>query len=87
MESYKLTIKPSAAKELEALPSLRLRKRAVSIVHGLALNPRPQGSIKLAGSAHSYRIRFGPYRILYSVTDHVRVDSVERIAHRREAYR
>jgi len=85
--SYKLSIKPSAVKELEALPSLQLRRRAVSIVQGLAVNPRPQGSIELAGSANSYRIRFGPYRIVYAVTDHVRVVSIERIAHRREAYR
>ena len=87
MESYKLSIKPSAVKELEALPSLQLLRRAVSIIQGLALNPRPHGSIKLAGSTNSYRIRFGPYRVLYSVTDHVRVVSIERIAHRREAYR
>ncbi len=87
MESYKLSIKPSAAKELEALPSLALRRRAVSIIRSLALNPRPPASIKLAGSVHSYRIRFGRYRILYSVSDHVRVVSVERIAHRKDAYR
>jgi mRNA interferase RelE/StbE len=87
VESYKLSIKPSAAKELEALPTLPLRRRAVAIIHGLAQDPRPQGSVKLAGSVNAYRIRFGRYRILYSVSDHIRIVSVERIAHRKEAYR
>jgi mRNA interferase RelE/StbE len=87
VESYKLTIKRSAAKELEALPSVPLRRRAVAIIHGLADDPGPQGSIKLAGSTDAYRIRFGRYRILYSVSDRVRVVSIERIAHRKEAYR
>jgi mRNA interferase RelE/StbE len=87
VESYKLSIKPSAAKELEALPTLALRRRAVAVIHGLALEPRPQGSIKLAGSVNSYRVRFGRYRIPYSVSDHIRIVSVERIAHRKEAYR
>lgn len=87
MESYSLSIKPSAAKELETLPTLKDRQRAVSIIRGLAQDPRPHGSIKLAGSVDSYRIRFGRYRILYSVSDHVRVVSIERVAHRREAYR
>lgn len=87
MESYKLSIKPSAAKELEALPTLQLRQRAVSIIYDLAQNPRPHGSIKLAGSTNSYRVRFGPYRVLYSISDLIRIVSIERIAHRREAYR
>jgi mRNA interferase RelE/StbE len=86
VESYKLSIKPSAVKELEALPSLQLRQRAVSIIHGLARDPRPHGSIKLAGSVNSYRIRSGQYRILYSVSDQIRIVSIERIADRREAY-
>lgn len=87
MESYSVTIKSSAAKELEALPTLKDRQRAVTIIRGLARDPRPQGSIKLAGSVNSYRIRFGRYRILYAVSDAIRVVSIERIAHRREANR
>lgn len=87
MESYKVSIKSSAAKELEALPTLKNRQRAVTIIRALAVNPRPGGSVKLAGSHDSYRVRFGRYRILYSVSDRVRVVSIERIAHRREAYR
>ncbi len=87
MESYSLVIKPSAAKELEALPTVKLRQRAVAIVRGLSVNPRPAGALKLGGSTDAYRIRFGAYRILYTVSDRIRVVSVQRVAHRREAYR
>ncbi len=87
MESYRLSIKESAGKELESLPSLKDRQRAVTIIRGLAENPRPQGSLKLAGSADTYRVRFGRYRILYAVSDRIRVVSIERIAHRSVAYR
>ena len=87
MESYSVSIKPSAAKELEALPTLKDRQRAVTIIRGLATEPRPQGCIKLAGAIDAYRVRFGRYRILYSISDRVRVVSIERVAHRSEAYR
>ena len=87
MESYKVSIKASAAKELEALPTLKHRQRAVAIIRGLAIEPRPQGCIKLAGASDAYRVRLGSYRILYSISDRIRVVSIERIAHRREAYR
>ena len=87
MENYSVTIKSSAAKELDGLPTLKERQRAVSIIRSLARDPRPHGSVKLAGSVDTYRIRFGSYRILYSVSDRIRVVSIERIAHRREAYR
>ena len=63
MESYSVSIKPSAAKELEALPTLKDRQRATAIIRGLSANPRPQGSLKLAGAPDAYRIRFGSYRI------------------------
>lgn len=87
MESYSVSIKPSAAKELEALPALKDRQRATVLIRGLSVNPRPPGSLKLAGAADAYRIRFGPYRILYTVSDRVRIVAVFEIAHRREAYR
>ena len=87
MESYSVSIKASAAKELEALPTLKDRQRATAIVRGLGANPRPQGSLKLAGATDAYRIRFGSYRILYTVSDRVRIVAVIKIAHRREAYR
>lgn len=87
MESYSVSIKASAAKELEALPTLKDRLRATATIRGLSVNPRPQGSLRLAGASDAYRIRFGSYRILYTVSDRVRIVAVIKVASRREAYR
>ena len=56
-------------------------------IRGLADDPRPPGSVRLAGRADRIRIRQGDYRILYSVADEERIVTVVRIAHRRDAYR
>jgi mRNA interferase RelE/StbE len=82
---YKLLIRQSAAKELEALP-LKERRRIAKRIEALAANPRPPGSERMAGEK-KYRLRQGDYRILYSVEDSEVSVIVVRIAHRREAYR
>lgn len=85
MASYSLHIKPSAAKELEALP-LKNRRRIVARIQGLAAKPRPHGSEKLTGEER-YRIRQGDYRILYVIADEERRVTVIKIGHRRDVYR
>ena len=87
MASYSLLIKRSAAKELEAVEPRSLRARLVSRIQGLASNPRPTGSQKLAGADHSYRLRQGAYRIVYSVDDPTLVVTVVKIGHRGDVYR
>jgi len=82
---YKLLIKPSAAKELEALPK-KDRQRIVTKIHGLSVEPRPPGCEKL--SSHDlYRVRQGNYRILYTVHDADLLVVIITIGHRREVYR
>ena len=85
MASYRLLIKPSAAKEVEALPK-QDRIKMVARIEGLATNPRPLGCEKLSGQEH-YRIRQGKYRILYTINDEQLLVVLVRVAHRREAYR
>ena len=85
MVVYKLLIRQSAAKELEALP-LKERRRIAKRIEALAANPRPSGSERMAGEK-KYRLRHGDYRILYSVEDVGVSVTVVRIAHWREAYR
>jgi mRNA interferase RelE/StbE len=85
--SYKVLIKTSAAKELEGVEPRALRARVASRIEGLARNPRPPGSQKLAGEAERYRVRQGAHRIVYSVDDGARVVEVVKIGHRREVYR
>jgi len=83
--SYKLLIKPSAVKELEALPA-KDRRRLVGRLQKLSSEPRPPGSEKLSGH-DLYRIRQGNYRVLYSVEDLALIVLVIKIGHRREVYR
>jgi len=83
--NYKLLIKPSAVKELEALPA-KDRRRLVARLQRLSSHPRPPGSEKLSGH-DLYRIRQGNYRVLYSVEDLALVVLVIKVGHRRDVYR
>jgi mRNA interferase RelE/StbE len=83
--SYRLLIKPSAVKELEALPA-KDRRRIVPRIEGLASEPRPHGCEKLSG-LEQYRVRQGDYRVVYGVDDDARVVIVVKIGHRRDVYR
>ena len=85
MASYRLLIKPSAAKELEGLPA-KDRKRVVARMQALSTQPRPPGCEKLAGH-DLLRVRQGRYRILYEVQDQDLVVTVFKIGHRRDVYR
>jgi mRNA interferase RelE/StbE len=85
MAKYRITIKNSAAKELEALPKKDLQ-RIIKRIQTLAQNPRPDGSQKLSGQ-EQYRIRQGDYRIVYSIEDKNRIIDIVKIGHRREIYR
>lgn len=86
MASYKLRIKKSAAKELEAIARKADRQRVAKRIQGLALDPRPPGCKKLSGSER-YRVRQGAYRIVYSIEDDELVVYVVKIGDRKSVYR
>lgn len=85
MGRYRVQIADRALKEAMRLPA-DVRARLVEGVEDLAANPRPPGSRKLSGHP-GYRIRKGPYRVLYTVDDVELVIRVYRMGHRREVYR
>ena len=87
MGEYRLLIKSSAAKELDAAGTKSDRLRIVRRIQTLTGNPRPQGSEKLAGYADRYRIRQGRYRIIYLIDDERREVTIFKIGHRRDVYR
>ena len=66
MASYRVLIKPSAAREIEAVDQKKVRQRIVKTILALAVEPRP-GCEKLAGENERYRVRVGRYRIVYSI--------------------
>ncbi len=85
MAGYRLLIKPSAAKELEAVAQ-KDRRRIVAPIETLSATPRPTSCEKLSG-ADKYRIRQGDYRVVYQIDDATREVTVFKIGHRREVYR
>ena len=87
MAGYRLLIKPSAAKEIEAIGTKRDRQRIVNRIEALAAGPRPPGCEKLAGPSALFRVRQGPYRIIYTVDDPTRAIVIVKVGHRREVYR
>ena len=85
MDVYKLLIKPSAVKELEAIPK-EDRRRVLRRIESLAADPRPPGGEKLSGE-DKYRVRQGDYRVIYLISDQGREVIVFKVGHRREVYR
>lgn len=85
MASYKIEWKRSALKELKRLPKDAVRQILVA-VEALANNPHPVGARKLAGTQHTYRIREGVYRVIYTVSEPAVTIEVLRVAHRKDAY-
>jgi mRNA interferase RelE/StbE len=85
--SYSVLIKTSAGKELAAVGSKSDRERLVARIQGLATNPRPRGSEKLAGYADRYRVRQGNFRIVYLIDDEASAVTIYKIGHRKDVYR
>jgi len=86
MGSYSLLFKPSVQKDLRPLPKAEAA-RMLSRIEALAADPHPPGAIKLSGAERLYRLRAGPYRVVYEVDTQTKRIIVHYIRHRREAYR
>ncbi|MGR9053734.1 MAG: type II toxin-antitoxin system RelE family toxin [Gammaproteobacteria bacterium] len=86
MDCYRIEIKPRAIKQLRKLPSAVLAKVSKQI-DNLSENPRPDGCKKLSGTEHSYRVRVGDYRVVYSVFDKRLIIQVIKIGHRKDIYK
>jgi len=85
VSSYTVEVKPSARKELEALPD-NVLARVVRRLETLTEAPRPAGCKKLKGYKDQWRVRIGDWRVVYIIDDAAEIVSVTRIAHRREVY-
>jgi mRNA interferase RelE/StbE len=83
--AYKILIKSPAAKDLDRLPVLEV-KRLLSHIKKLTDDPRPIGIQKLTNE-EGYRIRSGKYRILFEINDRSQTIFIYRIKHRKEVYR
>jgi mRNA interferase RelE/StbE len=84
---YRVLIKSSAAKEIEAVDQKKDRQRIVAKIQALADDPRPAGCEKLSGEQDRYRVRVGRYRVIYSIGDEELLVVVVRVGHRKDIYR
>lgn len=79
-------ITKKADKALRNLPQ-RSAVPLVSAITALRDKPFPPGYQKLQGIEHSYRIRVGDYRILYTFDTAEKAVTIYCIAHRKEVYK
>jgi len=85
--TYSVQITSSAEKDLKAIDDRATRNRIADKIRRLGDDPRPPGSIKMAGRTQTYRVRQGDYRVLYEIEDDRLVVLVIVVAHRGDAYR
>lgn len=80
---YKVELAPAAQRQLRRLPpgdAARLRGPILA----LAIEPRPPGTTKLAGTEF-WRLRIGDLRLIYLIDDAARVVVVLKVARRSES--
>ncbi len=83
---YTISIAPSAAKQLRALPS-KVQQAVGKKIDPLKNAPRSRRTEKLEGAEDLDRIRSGDYRIIYQIRDEILTIMVVKIGDRKEVYR
>jgi mRNA interferase RelE/StbE len=86
VREYLIQVERNAEKDLDRL-TVATRRRAIDRIRALARDPRPPGCVKLLYASDLWRIRFGDYRVIYSVDDERGVVRIEYVRHRKDAYR
>lgn len=85
-KGYKVVFEKKYTKDLKHIhPSYH--KSIFDACLALGENPRPEGYIKLKGSDHLFRIRVGPYRIIYTIQDDKLIVLVLEIGDRKDVYK
>jgi mRNA interferase RelE/StbE len=84
--SYQIIIPKPVQKQLDKLPN-SVYTKIIKKIQLLAVNPRPEGVIKLKGSDNEYRIRIGDYRLRYEIKDEQLIILLLRCQHRKDIYR
>lgn len=83
--TYTVEILRSAQKQIRKIDQ-KDQSRIIAVIASLAEQPRPAGSKKLSGRP-AWRIRIGPYRVIYEINDGNISVLVVAVGHRREIYR
>lgn len=83
---YKVLLKKSALKDLDAAPKAD-QKRLLDALGGRLADDPYQGKALSGEFKGLYRWRSGKFRIIYEVQQEVLIVLVLRIAHRKDVYR
>jgi mRNA interferase RelE/StbE len=83
---YKVSIKRSAVKEIEAIPQKKERQRIIHRIGQLADDPRPPGVQKLSGQ-NKYRLRQGSYRIIYAIENKELIVMIVKVGQQKNVYK
>jgi len=86
MGSYRIEFSRSATKDLRRIDRQWI-PRILTAIEDLAIEPLPDGSKKLTGSEHTFRIRIGDYRVVYDIQGTDLIIHVVRVRHRRDVYK
>jgi mRNA interferase RelE/StbE len=86
MASFRLEWRASVHKDLRKVPP-EANVKIVAAALTLVENPFPSGVKKLSGCQSTFRIRVGDYRIIYEVHASESLVMVQRVRHRKDAYR
>lgn len=82
----KIEWKHSAVKDLRGIAPGSVAT-ILEAIRDLVADPKPHGCRKLHGSEHTYRIRVGDYRVIYSIENRALTIWIVRVGHRKEVYR
>ena len=84
MAAYKIYFKKSVWKDFRSIPDKDLTK-ILSCIESLGDNQRQPGCKKLSGQER-YRLRYGRYRIIYSIQDEELTIWIVKVGHRKNVY-
>ena len=84
MVVYKIFFKKSVWKDFKLIPDKDLTK-ILTCIESLSENPRQPGCKKLSGQ-EKYRLRYGRYRIIYSIQDKELSIWIVKVGHRKNVY-
>jgi mRNA interferase RelE/StbE len=83
--TYTVALSPAAARQLRKFDP-HARRRIQAAIELLAADPRPPAAVQLVGGAGEWRVRTGPYRIIYDIEDDRLLVLVLTVGHRRDVY-
>lgn len=85
MAAYKIYFKNSVWNDFKTIPDKDLTP-ILSCIESLGENPRQTGCRKLSGQ-EKYRLRYGKYRVIYSIQENELTIWIVKVGHRKDVYR